>query len=70
MPAVEAYYSDYNTYGNVAAVVGPPAVSAGVFTPAGLKAAYDAGLPTTGSKAVKITGSRRKLLHLGAGQDR
>src|SRR3954453_23177330 len=57
VPSVEAYYSDYNTYADVAAVVGPPAVAAGVFTPAGLKAAYDAGLPTTGSKAVTITGS-------------
>src|SRR3954449_3747030 len=51
VPAVEAYYSDFNTYADV---VGPPV---GTFTPAGLKAAYDAGLPTTGSKAVTITGS-------------
>src|SRR3954466_7012442 len=45
VPSVEAYYSDYNTYADVAAVVGPPAVPAGVFTAVGLKAAYDAGLP-------------------------
>src|SRR3954451_11800111 len=30
VPSVEAYYSDYNTYADVAAVVGPPAVPAGV----------------------------------------
>jgi type IV pilus assembly protein PilA len=52
VPSVEAYYSDYNTYANV-----PLGTPPGVFTPAGLKAAYDAGLPTTGSKAVTITGS-------------
>jgi len=49
VPSVEAYYSDFNTYADV---VGPPA---GTFTAAGLKAAYDAGLPTTGSKAVTVT---------------
>ena len=50
VPSVEAYYSDYNTYADV-----PLGTPPGVFTPAGLKAAYDAGLPTTGSKAVTIT---------------
>src|SRR3954449_3728820 len=57
VPSAEAYYSDYNTYADVAAAAAPAGLPAGVFTAAGLKAAYDAGLPTTGPKAVTITGS-------------
>jgi type IV pilus assembly protein PilA len=54
VPSVEAYYSDYNTYADHVAI---PAegLPAGVFSAAGLKAQYDAGLPTTGGKAVTVT---------------
>jgi len=57
VPAVEAYSADYNGYADVPAAAAPAGLPAGDFTAAGLKAHYDHGLPTTGSKKVKITGS-------------
>ena len=54
VPSVEAYYSDYNVYANHAAIPSE-GLPAGTFTAAGLKTQYDAGLPTSGGKAVTVT---------------
>jgi type IV pilus assembly protein PilA len=56
VPSVEAYYSDYNTYADAAPAPAGSGLPVGDFSAAGLKAQYDQGLPTTGSKAVTVNG--------------
>src|SRR3954464_7065207 len=47
LPAVEAYFADYNAYANAADPDGAGPLAAGTFNEAFLKANYDAGLSST-----------------------
>src|SRR3954452_3747591 len=54
VPAVEAYYSDYNAYADAASPAGS-GLPAGVFDAAFMKANYDQGLPVSpAAKAVTV----------------
>src|SRR3954451_3098871 len=54
VPAVEAYYSDYNAYAAAASPAGS-GLPAGVFDAAFMKANYDQGLPVApAAKAVTV----------------